>query len=167
MIEPQHRSSPMPRLCTMYAISLHDRRACVPWQGVCAGAHGGACGRSAGHRAYRQPCCCPRISCPCGEASARPTRQGRASGIPHLFLAPCCRAVHPPPVPACRLLAFRYSLPHHLLHSPFAQVCGTPARHPLAAGQDLSVLGSPARAVLSLAYGTLDTRQRGDLLTCC
>ena len=26
---------------------------------------------------------------------------------------------------------------------------------------------SPARAVLSLAYGTLDTRQRGDLLTCC
>ena len=36
MIEPQHRSSPMPRLCTMYAISLHDRRACVPWQGAFA-----------------------------------------------------------------------------------------------------------------------------------
>ena len=26
---------------------------------------------------------------------------------------------------------------------------------------------SPAPAVLSLAYGTLDTRQRGDLLACC
>ena len=48
----------MPRLCTMYAISPHDRRACVPWQGVCAGAHGGACGRSAGHRAYRLPMWC-------------------------------------------------------------------------------------------------------------
>ena len=95
----------MPRLCTMYAISLHDRRACVPWQGVCVGAHGGACGRFASHRAYRQPCCCPRISCPCGEASARPTRQGRANGIPHLFLAPCCRAAHRHSVPACRLAA--------------------------------------------------------------
>ena len=66
----------MPRLCTMYTISLHDRRACVPWQGVCVGAHGGACGRSAGHRSYRQPCCCPRRSCPCGEASARPIAKG-------------------------------------------------------------------------------------------
>ena len=65
----------MPRLCTMYAISLHDRRACVPWQGACVGARGGACGRSAGHRAYRQPCCYPRRSCPCGAASARPNRQ--------------------------------------------------------------------------------------------
>lgn len=64
------------------------------------------------------------------------------SDTPHLFLAPCCRAVHPPPVPACRLLAFRYSLPHHLLHSPFAQVRGTPARHSLDAGQDQSVPGS-------------------------
>lgn len=64
------------------------------------------------------------------------------SDTPHLFLALCCRAVHPPPVPACRLLAFRYSLPHHLLHSPFAQVRGTPARHFLDAGQDLSVPGS-------------------------
>ena len=166
----------MPRLCTMYAISLHDRRACVPWQGVCAGAHGGACGRSAGHRAYRQPCCYPRRSCPCGAASARPNRQEMVSDTPHLFLAPCCRAVHPPPVPACRLLAFRpascwsvrrYSLPHHSMCPSFAQICGTPAHHPLASGQDQSVPGSPARAVLSLAYGTLDTRQRGDLLTCC
>ena len=54
---------------------IEARRACVPWQGVCAGARGGACGRSAGHRAYRQPCCCPRRSCPCGAASARPNRQ--------------------------------------------------------------------------------------------
>ena len=64
------------------------------------------------------------------------------SDTPHLFLAPCCRAVHPPPVPACCWSVRRYSLPHHLLHSPFAQVCGTPARHPLAAGQDQSVPGS-------------------------
>ena len=49
----------------------------------------------------------------------------------------------------------------------FVQDRGTLALRHLAAGQDLSVLGSPARAVLSLAYGTLDTRQRGDLLTCC
>ena len=84
-MEPQHRSSPMPRLCTMYTISLHDRRACVPWQGVCVGAHGGACGRSAGHRAYRQPCCYPRRSCPCGAASARPNRQEMVSDTPHLF----------------------------------------------------------------------------------
>ena len=167
MIEPQHRSSPMPRLCTMYAISLHDRRACVPWQGVCAGAHGGACGRSADHRAYRQPCCYPRRSCPCGAASARPNRQEQVSDTPHLFLATCCRAVHPHPVPACQLAARRYSLLCLLMRLPFAQVHGTPARHSLAASQNQSVPGSPARAVLSLAYGTLDTRQRGDLLTCC
>ena len=167
MIEPQHRSSPMPRLCTMYAISLHDRRACVPWQGVCAGAHGGACGRSAGHRAYRQPCCYPRRSCPYGAASARPNRQEMVSDTPHLFLVSYCQSAYRHPVPACRLAARRYSLPHHLLHSPFAQVRGTPAHHPLASGQDQSVPGSPARTVLSLAYGTLDTRQRGDLLTCC
>ena len=50
----------------------------------------------------------------------------------------------------------------------FVQDRGTLAHHPLASGQDQSVLGSPARAVLSLAYGTsLDTRQRGDLLACC
>ena len=157
----------MPRLCTMYAISLHDRRACVPWQGACVGTHGGACGRSAGHRAYRQPCCCPRRSCPCGAASARPNSQEMVSDTAYLFLMPYCRAAHWHSVPACCLLAFRYSLPHHLLHSPFAQVRGTPARHSLDAGQDQSVPGSPARAVLSLAYGTLDTRQRGDLLTCC
>ena len=167
MIEPQHRSSPMPRLCTMYAISPHDRRACVLWQGACVGAHSGACGRFASHRAYRQPCCYPRRSCPCGAASARPNRQEMVSDTPHLFLVSYCQSAYRHPVPVCRLAACRYSLPHHLLHSPFAQVCGTPARHPLAAGQDLSVPGSPARAVLSLAYGTLDTRQRGDLLTCC
>ena len=34
----------------------------------------------------------------------------------------------------------------------FAQICGTPARHFLDAGQDQSVLGSPAPVVLLLVY---------------
>ena len=132
----------MPRLCTMYAISRHDRPACVPWRGACVGARGGACGRSAGHRAYRQPCCCPRRSCPCGEASARPNRQEMVSDTAYLFLMPYCRAAHRHSVPACCWSVRRYSLPHHSMCPSFAQIRGTPARHFLDAGQDLSAPGS-------------------------
>lgn len=122
---------------------------------------------SQAHRAYRQPCCCPRRSCPCGAASARSNRQEMVSDTAYLFLMPYCWAAHRHSVPACCWSVRRYSLPHHSMCPSFAQICGTPAHHPLASGQDQSVPGSPARAVLSLAYGTLDTRQRGDLLTCC
>ena len=141
----------MPRLALCMRYLFRDRRACVPWQGVCAGARGGACGRSASHRAYRQPCgCCPRTSC-LAWCSICTTESPRVvSDTLHLFWHSCCRGrVHPlsrsgvsfagfSPLSSApsAALAFAQGLWYTLRHHPLASGSGSITRccgplHPL------------------------------------